>query len=80
MVLAGFEVESIEAEGENIVNVVAAKIVELAPQENSDHLQICQMEIGKGEPIQIVTGAQNISVGDIVPAKMQWILYSVNFC
>ncbi|MBE6733434.1 MAG: phenylalanine--tRNA ligase subunit beta [Ruminococcaceae bacterium] len=70
MVLAGFEVESIEAEGENIVNVVAAKIVDLAPHENSDHLQICQMDIGKGEPIQIVTGAQNISVGDIVPAAL----------
>ena len=70
MVLAGFEVESIEAEGENIVNVVAAKIVDLKPHEDSDHLQICQMDIGKGEPIQIVTGAQNIKLGDIVPAAL----------
>ena len=66
MVLAGFEVESIESAGENLVNVVAAKIVSLAPHENSDHLQICQMDIGKGELVQIVTGDQNIAEGDIV--------------
>ncbi len=70
MVLAGFEVESIESAGENLVNVVAAKIVSLAPHENSDHLQICQMDIGKGELVQIVTGAQNIAEGDIVPAAL----------
>ena len=70
MVMAGFEVESIEKQGDNLVNVVAAKILEITPHENSDHLQICQMDIGKGEPIQIVTGAQNISVGDLVPAAL----------
>ena len=70
MVMAGFEVESIEGQGDNLVNVVTAKIEAIAPHENSDHLQICQMNIGKEELIQIVTGAQNISVGDIVPAAL----------
>jgi len=70
MVMAGFEVESIEKQGENLVNVVAARIAEIAPHENSDHLQICQMDIGKDELVQIVTGAQNIAVGDIVPAAL----------
>ena len=70
MVMAGFEVESIEKQGENLVNVVAAKIVSLAPHENSDHLQICQMDVGKGELVQIVTGAQNIKENDIVPAAL----------
>ncbi len=70
MVMAGFEVESIEKQGENLVNVVAARIVELAPHENSDHLQICQMDIGTGELVQIVTGAQNIKVNDLVPAAL----------
>ncbi|MBE6728299.1 MAG: phenylalanine--tRNA ligase subunit beta, partial [Ruminococcaceae bacterium] len=64
MVMAGFEVESIERQGDNLVNVVAAKIVKLEPHENSDHLQICQMDIGKDELVQIVTGAQNIKEGD----------------
>ena len=70
MVMAGFEVESIESAGENIVNVVAARIVKLEPHQDSDHLQICQMDIGRGEPVQIVTGAQNIKVGDLVPAAL----------
>ncbi len=70
MVMAGFEVESIENTGDKIRNVVAAEIKELAPHENSDHLQICQMDVGKGELVQIVTGAQNIKVGDKVPAAL----------
>ncbi len=70
MVMAGFEVESIENTGDKIKNVVVAEIKELTPHENSDHLQICQMDIGKGELVQIVTGAQNIKVGDKVPAAL----------
>lgn len=70
MTLAGFEIESIEKQGENLKNVVAAKILKIAPHEDSDHLQICQMDIGKGEPVQIVTGAQNIKEGDLVPAAL----------
>ena len=70
MVMAGFEVESIEKQGENMVNVVLARIEKITPHENSDHLQICQMNIGKQENIQIVTGAQNISEGDLVPAAL----------
>ena len=70
MVMAGFEVEDIEKQGENIKNVVAARILKITPHENSDHLQICQMDIGADEPVQIVTGAQNINEGDYVPAAL----------
>ncbi len=70
MVMAGFEVESIESEGDRLVNVVVARIAEIKPHEDSDHLQICQMDIGKDELVQIVTGAQNISEGDLVPAAL----------
>ena len=70
MVMACFEVEDIEKQGENIKNVVAAKILKITPHENSDHLQICQMDVGAAEPVQIVTGAQNIKEGDYVPAAL----------
>ena len=70
MVMAGFEVESIECEGENIKNVVAARIIKLEPHTDSDHLQICQMDIGAENLVQIVTGAQNIKEGDLVPAAL----------
>lgn len=66
----GSKVESFELLGEDIENVVVAKILSIEKHPDSDHLQICQMDIGKGEPIQIVTGAQNIAVGDIVPAAI----------
>ncbi|MEE0945651.1 MAG: phenylalanine--tRNA ligase subunit beta [Acutalibacteraceae bacterium] len=70
MVMAGFEVESIENLADKMSNVVAAKIVSIAPHENSDHLQICQMDTGKGELVQIVTGAQNVFEGALVPAAL----------
>ena len=70
MPLAGFEIESVTRQGEGIKNVVAAKILSVKPHENSDHLQICLMDVGKNEPVQIVTGAQNIAEGDFVPAAL----------
>ena len=70
MPLAGFEIESVTRQGEGIKRVVAAKILKITPHENSDHLQICQMDVGENAPVQIVTGAQNISEGDYVPAAL----------
>jgi phenylalanyl-tRNA synthetase beta chain len=65
----GSKVECFEELGENIQNVVVAKIVKITPHENSDHLQICQVDIGS-EVVQIVTGAQNVFEGAIVPAAI----------
>ena len=70
MVMAGFEVESVENLSETMVNVVVGKIIDLKPHEDSDHLQICQIDIGEAEPVQIVTGAQNVFVGAYVPAAL----------
>jgi len=65
----GSKVEGYEILGEDIENVIVARIVSIAPHENSDHLQICQVDIG-GKTEQIVTGAQNIFEGAIVPAAI----------
>lgn len=70
MVMAGFEVESIENLADSIKNVVVARIVKLEPHPDSDHLQICAMDIGKDETVQIVTGAQNVFEGALVPAAL----------
>ena len=70
MVMAGFEVESIECQGDNLKNVVVGRIEEIKPHENSDHLQICQINIGKEKLVQIVTGAQNVFEGALVPAAL----------
>ena len=70
MVMAGFEVEEIINLADTMQNVVAAKILKITPHENSDHLQICQMDVGSGEPVQIVTGASNVFEGALVPAAL----------
>ena len=65
----GSKVECFEELGANIENVVVAKILKITPHENSDHLQICQVDISS-EVVQIVTGAQNVFEGAIVPAAI----------
>ncbi len=70
LTMSGSKVEGYEIEGEEISNVVCAKILSVTPHKNSDHLVVCQVDIGKGEPIQIVTGASNVNAGDIVPAAL----------
>ncbi|MGN0677323.1 MAG: phenylalanine--tRNA ligase subunit beta, partial [Ruminococcus sp.] len=70
LTMSGSKVESFEVEGENIKNVVVGKILSVVPHENSDHLVVCQVEVGKGSPIQIVTGASNVNAGDIVPVAL----------
>ena len=66
----GSKVECFEELGSDIENVVVAKIIKIDPHENSDHLQICQVDIGNGQITQIVTGAQNVFEGAIVPAAI----------
>ncbi|MBE6763076.1 MAG: phenylalanine--tRNA ligase subunit beta [Ruminococcaceae bacterium] len=70
MVMSGFEVESIEDLSETMRNVVAARIVKLEKHPDADKLQICRMDIGGEELVQIVTGADNVFEGAIVPAAL----------
>ena len=66
----GSKVECYEVLGEDIENVVVAKVTAMEKHPDSDHLWICQLDAGKGEDIQIVTGAQNVFVGALVPAAL----------
>ena len=71
--MSGSKVESYETEGSEISKVVVGKILDVKPHENSDHLVVCQVDVGEAEPVQIVTGAPNIrenNVGDFVPAAL----------
>lgn len=70
MTISGSKVEGYEIEGSEIFNVVVGKILSIVPHQDSDHLVICQVDIGESEPIQIVTGASNLTVGDLVPAAL----------
>ncbi len=70
MTLSGSKVETIERPDENLKNVVVGKILGMKRHENSDHMWVCQIDVGQAEPVQIVTGAWNIHVGDYVPAAL----------
>ncbi len=66
LTMSGSKVEGVENAGDEIKNVVVGKLLEVTKHQNSDHLNICQVDIGDGV-VQIVTGAQNIKTGDYVP-------------
>ncbi len=67
MTLSGSKVEVTSVEGTEIENVVVGRVLSIVRHENSDHMWICQVDIGEAEPVQIVTGAQNVHQGDLVP-------------
>ena len=67
MTIAGQKVETTERMDAEIKNVVVGKVLSMARHENSDHMWVCMVDVAKGTPVQIVTGAQNVSEGDLVP-------------
>lgn len=70
MTMSGSKVECFETEGSEVSNVIIGKILSVTPHENSDHLVVCQVEVGQENPVQIVTGASNVNAGDVVPVAM----------
>ncbi|MDD2769997.1 MAG: phenylalanine--tRNA ligase subunit beta, partial [Methylococcus sp.] len=67
LTMAGLEVDSAEPAAADFSGVVVARIVETAPHPEADRLQICRVDAGRGEPLQIVCGAANARPGLLVP-------------
>lgn len=69
---SGFEVEELIYLGQEISRCVVGKITKIEKHQDSDHLQICQLDCGDefGREIQIVTGADNVFVGAKVPVAL----------
>ena len=63
----GSKVEGYEILGDDIINVVVGKIVNITKHPDSDHLLVCQIDAGEGKLRQICTGAQNVFEGAYVP-------------
>ena len=70
LTIFGQKVETYERMDSEIKNVVVGKVLSIVRHENSDHMWVCQIDVGQGEPVQIVTGAQNVKEGDLVPAAL----------
>ena len=67
MTIAGQKVETYERLDAELRNVAVGRVVSITRHTNSDHMWVCQIDVGAGEPVQIVTGAQNVHEGDLVP-------------
>ena len=67
LTVAGQKVETYERMDAEIKNVVVGKVLSIVRHENSDHMWVCMIDVGKDDPLQIVTGAQNVHEGDLVP-------------
>ena len=67
MTMSGTKVETTEVLSAQIKNVVVGKVLEIVRHGNSDHMWVCQVDVGEEAPVQIVTGAQNVKQGDLVP-------------
>ena len=68
LTIFGQKVETWERMDAEIKNVKVGKVLSIVRHENSDHMWVCQIDVGEEEPVQIVTGAQNVKEGDLVPA------------
>ena len=66
----GQKVETWERMDAEIKNVKVGRVVSIVRHENSDHMWVCMVDVGEEEPVQIVTGAQNVHEGDLVPAAL----------
>ena len=66
----GLEVEEVTALGEGLDHVVVARIVEAVRHPEADRLQVCRVDAGQGELLQIVCGAPNARPGLVAPLAM----------
>lgn len=71
LTLTGSHIDAVIDYTKEIVNVVTGKIVELVQHPNAERLVVTQIDINKGENVQIITGAKNVKVGDIVPVCLE---------
>jgi len=70
MTMSGSKVESYRTEGSDIEKVVVGKVLSVEKHPDSDHLVICRVDVGEAAPLQIVTGAQNVVPGALVPVAL----------
>lgn len=70
LTLSGSKVEEVVTTGDEIQNVVTGKILKIDKHPEADKLVVCKVDIGKDEPIQIITAATNMKEQDIVPVAL----------
>ena len=70
MTMSGSKVEGWEVTGSEISRVVVGRVISMERHTNSDHMWVCKIDVGGEHELQIVTGAQNVNIGDLVPVAL----------
>ncbi len=70
MTMSGSKVEGWEVTGSEISHVVVGRVISMERHTNSDHMWVCKIDVGGERELQIVTGAQNVNIGDLVPVAL----------
>ena len=70
MTMSGSKVEGYEFESQEIEKVVVGKIVSISKHPDADKLLVCQVDVGGEKNLQIITAAQNVFEGAIVPVAL----------
>ena len=70
MTMSGSKVEGWEVTGSEISRVVVGRVISMERHTNSDHMWVCKIDVGGERERQIVTGAQNVNIGDLVPVAL----------
>ncbi|WP_110599552.1 phenylalanine--tRNA ligase subunit beta [Salinicola lusitanus] len=65
--MAGLEVDAVEPVAATFHGVVVATVTDKSPHPDADKLNVCQVDDGSGEPVQVVCGAPNVDIGQRVP-------------
>ena len=70
LTMAGLEVEEEEPVAPAFSQVVVAQVLAVEKHANADRLNVCQVQVGEGAPVQIVCGAPNVAAGLKVPCAL----------
>lgn len=76
---SGIEVEGVEKKSEGIKGVVVGHVLEKVKHPEADKLNVCQVDIGAEEPVQIVCGAPNVDAGQKVAVATVGAVLPGNF-
>lgn len=63
MTMSGMEVEEVVPAAKPFSKIVVARVLEVADHPNADKLHVCKVDVGTGEPLEIVCGAPNVRPG-----------------
>lgn len=70
LTMSGSKVEGYEVEGSELENIIVGRVLSVEKHPNADTLFICRVDVGREEPVQIVTGATNVTPQSLVPVAM----------